>query len=52
MLDDVFQAIKVAEEANEMDSETTCKLNQRVDDLAEQVNEKEKWVAKTMKEVK
>nr|KAJ0204547.1 hypothetical protein LSAT_V11C500246350 [Lactuca sativa] len=52
MSDDVFQAMKATEETNEKDSERSYALNQRIDDLAEQVNEKEKWVAEAMKEVK
>ena len=42
MPDDVFQAMKAAEEANERDSERSITLNQCENDLAEQVNEKEK----------
>jgi len=41
MHDDIFQVMKAAEQENERDSETSQKLNQRVDDLAEQVNKKE-----------
>ena len=44
--------MKVAKEANEMDFERNRTLNQRLDDLAEQVNEKEKWVVEAMKGVK
>ena len=52
MFDDIFQAMKVAEQENERDSETSRTLNQRAYDLEEQVNEKEKWVVETMKRIK
>ena len=49
---DTFEAMMVGEEANERDSEISWTLNSCTDNLAEQVNEKEKWVSETMKNVK
>ena len=40
MSDDIFQAMKVVEEANEIDSEISWILNERADDLTKLVNEK------------
>ena len=52
MPDDIFQAMKATEEANESDSQISRRLNQRENDLANQVIEKEKWIAKTTKNSK
>ena len=49
MLDDVFQAMKVVEEANERDSERIHTLNQRAYNLAKQVNEKGNGLLKQRK---
>nr|KAJ0190039.1 hypothetical protein LSAT_V11C800450960 [Lactuca sativa] len=47
MPDDIFQAIKAVEEANERDSQISRELNQHANELADEVIEKEKWVADT-----
>ena len=44
--DEIFQAIKAAEEVNKRDSEISQTLNQCENDIVEQVNENEKWLLK------
>ena len=47
MANDIFQAMKATEEVNKRDSQISRILNQRANNLADQVIEKEKWIAET-----
>ena len=49
MPDDIFQAMKAVEKDNERVSQISLELNQRANELADQVIEKEKWIAETTK---